>query len=296
MRTAVYSTLYPQMRRYLCDFLESISSQTDQSFDLWLGLDEVSEAEIPASFALPIRCVAAKNQSIAEFREHMLRQICDQYDAVVLVDSDDVLLPDRVLRAKEALQITDVYACAMRLIDRAGVDLNLVFDYHHSGSWERNLSWQNVVGFSNSAYRTAILKCCFPFPADVVLVDWLTVSLAFGHGATIRFDRTPQMLYRQYAENTAAVVPPFNGVRILKSARLVSDHYRFVLDSMASGRIRHDAFRKQLEQRQLEIEQFEVSMQDDQKLRRYTDSINQINDVFCWWEMIAHPSLESLWT
>lgn len=299
MKTAVYSTVYPQMLPYLGGFLDSVLSQSDPDFDLWLGLDDVKADVVTETTAIDANFLESAGETIAEFRGRVLTEICDQYDAVVLVDGDDVLLPDRVLNAKNALQDNDVYGCAMRLIDRDGADLNHRFDHHQSNNWEDDLCILNVIGFSNSAYRTELLKSCFPVPRDVVLLDWLTISIAVSMGATVNFDRTPQMLYRQYSQNTAAVISPFQPHQIEKGTQLVLDHYRFLLDSLESlaesAELNRDV-RTHVVRRRQQVLRFQQAMQDLERLQKYTNQINGMQSVFRWWEMIAHPELENLWT
>lgn len=296
MKTVVCSTLYPAMMPYLSDFLESLDAQSDPDFDLWLGLDDIEPQKIgPLVNRADVQFLESQNESIATFRQRFLGMLCGEYEAVILVDSDDLLLPNRVSRAKLALQTFDVYGCALRLIDQAGIDLNLVFNYNGQGLWEKDLSRLNIFGFSNSAFRSHVLEQCFPIQPEVVLVDWLVISSAVATGATVTFDREPQMSYRQHLQNTAAVRAPFSTDQILSAVKLVVDHYRFLNEVMDRKNIRHEIFSNNIQNRQQDVMEFAAAMQNHDRLLRYTDRINQIQSVYCWWEMIAHPGLESLW-
>ena len=104
-----------------------VQAQTDRDFDLWISLDGLTEAAVverlgtpPATFV-----VAELGFTPAEVRQQALTRIADRYDAVVLVDSDDLLHPDRVAAARARLQGADVAACGLRLVDEGGQPLGL---------------------------------------------------------------------------------------------------------------------------------------------------------------------------
>ena len=69
--------------------------------------------------------VAEPGSTPAEVRQQALTRIADRYDAVVLVDSDDLLHPDRVAAARAWLDDADVAACGLRLVDEAGQPLGV---------------------------------------------------------------------------------------------------------------------------------------------------------------------------
>lgn len=297
MNTAVCSVLYPAMLPWLSPFLASLRAQTDQHFDLWLGLDEVSQQHVePQLGKLAVQFMESQQESIATFRGRLLSRVCREYEAIILVDSDDVLLADRVRRAKQALQYADVSGCALQLVDQTGLDLNLTFNYEGAGIWEHDLSRLNVFGFSNSAFRSPVLEQCLPLPGNVVLVDWLVISLVLAHGGRLTFDRDPLMQYRQHPQNTAQVRTPFTPEQVTRAARLVLNHYQFLHETLSkdAGDSR-TTFHQNVLRRQLDVQQFVAAIQDRSTLHHYTDSVNLLQSVYCWWEMIAHPSLESLW-
>lgn len=296
MKTAVCSTIYPAMMPYLSPFLQSVVSQADADFDFWLGLDGIDAAELE-SFRekYPVSCISSANETIAGFRSRFLAQICDSYDAVILVDSDDILLPDRVRAAKQALQTYDTYACALRLIDQAGIDLDHCFNYHGPGNWDVELSRMNMFGFSNSAFRSDVLSRCLRIPDNVVLVDWLVISLAVASGAELCFDDTARMLYRQHSSNTAVTLPPFCPEQIVRATTLVEDHYKTLAALLSQREPDNSSFSDQIVLRQRDIGRFRVFIEDANGLADYVGRINSLQNSFCWWEMIAHPALESLW-
>ena len=43
MRIGVYTTVYPGVEPYLLDWYRSLRQQTDQEFQLWIGLDMIGQ-------------------------------------------------------------------------------------------------------------------------------------------------------------------------------------------------------------------------------------------------------------
>lgn len=295
MKTALYSTLYPAITPYLEPFFNSIDRQSDQDFDLCLGLDGFDEKLLEPFLNREAHCIPAKGDTIASMRERALLEICKSYDAVILVDSDDILLPNRVKRGREALKTYDAYACALELIDETATPLNLTFQANRVSSWESYLSRVNVFGFSNAAYRADVLAACFPIARETVMVDWLVASQVLAQNHSLYFDAEPHMLYRQYGANTARVISPFTAEQITRACLLVLGHYDYLLDLFKTRAPQNELFQEELIKRQRGVKRFFEFMQDEAKLRAYTEKINYLKATYSWWEMVAHPDLESLW-
>ncbi len=295
MKTALYSTLYPAITPYLAPFFKSIENQSDSDFDLWLGLDSFNQKDLSPFLNQDAYFVQAENDTIASLREKALLEICQTYNAVILVDSDDILLPDRVRRAKNALNTYDAYACALKLMDERGKPLDLTFQAEMPSDWESYLSRVNVFGFSNAAYRCEILKDCFPIPRETVMVDWLVISQVLAQNASLHFDAEPQMLYRQYRNNTARVISPYNSEQIKRACTLVLGHYDYLFEILRKKPAENVLFRQKALERQKAVKQFAKFIQDEANLRAYTEKINYLKSIYGWWEIIAHPDLEYLW-
>jgi hypothetical protein len=289
MKTALYTTAYPAARPYLQAWSESVAKQRDQDFDLWIALDGIDKQEIPSPRAHDTIhwFTAESGASVAQIRESVFREMIPHYDAVIFTDSDDILLPSRVAAAKQGLQNADVYGCAMQLMDTNGENLKLEFNTNRT-DWEELLNKQNIFGLSNTAYRTTILSQCLDFPVDTVMVDWLMVMKALKAKAKLTFDTTPHMLYRQYENNTARVLPPYTKAQILKATELVLDHYQKLIALSVKN--------PHLEERSSEVQHFFRNIADDTLLARYTKALNAHKRVFLWWECVANKELVHIWT
>lgn len=295
-RLAVYTTIYPGVEQYLATWYRSVELQTDRAFDLWLGVDRLSREAVIAALGAEPRAewvMSQPGQNGGGVRAAAIARMADSYDAVVFVDSDDLLDPTRVAAARSALGRCDLAACALRIVDQVGREMGPVFGLPEKWALEQILTHYNVLGLSNTAYRTAVLRRCLPVPEDCVLLDWLLGTRAWAFGATIEFDRTPHMAYRQYPANMVRVIPPFGPDYVLTATKRVLAHYDCVLDArwplpepaysaVVTARGRARGFHRALSGSRVRLE-------------RYVVALNRLPPIYVWWWCVAHPELEGIW-
>ena len=235
---ALYTAVYPGAAPFLPAWYASVQAQADRDFDLWISLDGLTEAAVVAQLGdrpAATFVVAEPGFTPAQVRQQALTRIADQYGAVVLVDSDDLLHPDRVASARAWLEGADVAACGLRLVDEAGQPLGLSLATPGEAETESTLPRTNAFGLSNTAWRCEVLRACLPIPAAAALVDWYLVTMAWLQGARLAFDPMPRMDYRQHGANMARIRSPFTDERVRADTALVRDHFRLVLDRPAGG-------------------------------------------------------------
>ena len=295
-RLAVYTTVYPGVEPYLADWYQSVRGQTDNDFDLYIGVDSLHPEEITAALGgLPHATLMSNRPtaSSAQIRTAALGRLVEDYDAIVFVDGDDLLHPSRVSAARAALRTHDLAGCALRLIDEQGRDLGLTFGPACKADYDSLLPRYNVFGLSNTAYRSNTLRRCLPIPEECVLIDWLLATRAWASGATLTFDTEARMFYRQYANNTARVLPPFTVDHVQRAAELVLEHYRLLFATDQLEGLRHQvllatAFRR--------AESFHQAITSEgHKLERYVQALNKLRPKYVWWWCVAHPELEDIW-
>lgn len=295
-RMALYTTWYPGVEPYLPAWLSSVRAQTDQDFDMWIGLDGLDLDELAAHGSLPPGAswiTGVPGATPSQVRQRAVARLADEYDAVVFVDSDDWLLPDRIATARAALERHDVSACALRIVDEEGRDLGFVFGPEGRVDWSEFLSRYNVFGLSNTAYRTETLQRVPSAPADCVAFDWHLVTQAFCGGASLHFDETPRMAYRQYGTNLARVVRPFSPADIARATGIVLSHYRALTELARTP----GGLRLRLEPARERVEQFfERVIARPERLERYVSALNELEPSYVWWWCVAHPQLERQWT
>jgi glycosyltransferase involved in cell wall biosynthesis len=294
---AVYTTVYPASERFFGACLESLAGQTDQDFDLWVGVDAVPPErleQVRDGRRPPTYVTGNAGASPASIRARAWEQMVDEYDAIVLIDSDDVAEPSRVAAARAALARCDVVACALTLMDERGADLGHVFGAPEDADLASLLAHHNVFGLSNTAYRADVLRDCLPLPADCRLIDWLLATQAWASGARLELDPSPRMRYRQYPANTTRVFGPFAAEDVLGATALVLEHYRFALATPAVTASPVRAVLLRAQARAVRFHRAITSSQD--VMRAYLEQLNRIPAAPVWWWSVAHPVAENLWS
>lgn len=297
MTLAVYTTIYPGVEAYLVDWYCSLRRQTDQDFQLWIGLDTLgseSVRNVLGSDLKPNWVVAPTGATPAQIRQQALAEIVETCSGVVLVDSDDLLHPSRVAAARADLQASELAGCALCLVDQQGRDLGLTFDLPPQLGPEDVFPRNNVFGFSNSAFRSDLLQRCLPIPADAVLVDWLLATRAWLLGARVAFDHVPRMDYRQHSTNTAGARFPFSRDQVISDTALARRHFQLLLaeprlDSLAD---RDVALRRVT----ADVEEFHQHIVlHPARLDRYVQALNALHPPLFWWCCVAYPALGHMW-
>lgn len=294
---ALYTAVYPGVERYLADWFASVRRQTDQGFRLWVGLDEVSvESAREAMGADPdaVWVPGRKGDTPATIRQRALAQIVERHDAVVLVDSDDVMHATRVATARAMLRTHDLVGCALRLIDDRGSNMGVTFALPPDMAPESVFPRTNAFGLSNTAYRADALRRCLPIPAAAALVDWFISTRAWLFGARLWFGAQAEMDYRQHGANMARVRAPFVEQQVIEDTERVRLHFRLVLGSHLEAAIPERL--AELERAAADVESFyeRVVLRAD-LLTRYVEALNGLGTTSLWWAWVANPGLRYQW-
>jgi hypothetical protein len=297
MTLAVYTTIYPGAEAYLVDWYHSVRQQIDQDFQLWIGLDMMRSESVQNVLGSAVKATwvaAPLGATPALIRQQALARIVETCSGVVLVDCDDLLHPSRVAAARVDLQASELAGCALRLIDQQGKGLGLTFGLPPELEPEDVFPRNNVFGFSNSAFRSDLLKRCLPIPAGAVLVDWFLATRAWLLGAKLLFDSVPRMDYRQHPTNTARVRFPFSRDQVISDTALVRQHFQLLL---AEPRLEFVAERvAALSRVTAEVEQFhqQIVLHPEQ-LDAYVRALNALQPQALWWSCVAYPALGLMW-
>ncbi len=295
-RLAVYTTVYPAMEKYLTEWYKSVQMQTDDNFDLWISLDMLSVSRVVSLLGVEPRAtwvIAAEGDSPAQVRERAIKQMIDQYPAVIFVDSDDLLHPSRVESARRAIAKHDVAGCALNIMDEQGNDLGVVFGPEAGEDATGMLPRHNVFGLSNTAYRSVVLRKCLPVMKECLLIDWLFATRAWMMDAKMWFDPVPRMSYRQYSTNVARVLYPFSASDVMKATERVRIHYTCVLADESKLALDRKHLIKDASTR---VEQFYQSIYSSSvTLDKYVTQLNQLPPRYVWWWSVANPALEDTW-
>ncbi len=295
---ALYTAVYPGATPFLEAWYASVEAQADRDFDLWISLDGLTEAAVTTQLGHrpdATFVVAETGSTPAQVRQQALTRIADHYEAVVLVDSDDLLHRDRVAAARAWLEGADVAACGLRLVDAAGQPLGLSLATPVEGETDAVLPRTNAFGLSNTAYRSDVLRACLPIPAAAALVDWYLITMAWLQGARLAFDPTARMDYRQHGANMASIRSPFTAERVRIDTALVREHFQLVLDNLPAGALADRAM--QVREAAADVAAFDQRIVEDaDRLLSYLRALNAAPPPLLWWASVAYLPLRSQWS
>lgn len=293
----MYTTVYPGVEPFLADWHRSLRRQTDADFSLWVGLDVLDPAAAAAAMGEEPDAVwvqGSPGDTPGSLRQRALAQVVERHDAVVFVDSDDVLHPSRVATARAMLAEHEFVGCPLRVVDQRGADLGTTFAPPVGEDPNAVFPRTNAFGMSNSAVRGGLLARCLPIPAAAVLVDWYLASRAWLFGARFAYGDRVEMDYRQYGTNTARVRGPYTAAQVAEDADRVAEHYRLVRASDLDGALPERL--EALEAAAEEVDTFRTRVvARDDVLGRYVTALNGLDTPMLWWAWVAHPSLRCLW-
>jgi hypothetical protein len=296
-KIAVYTTIYPGVEAYLPDWYRSVRAQTDQDFQLWIGLDEIDAGGVETAIGGQVDALWVSSEpgdTPARIRQRSLAQIVEKFYAVILVDSDDILHPTRVSAARAKLQTTELAACALRLVDQHRQDMGTTLTIPEGFVAEDILPRNNVFGFSNSAYRSELLRRCLPIPAEVTLVDWFLATRAWLIGARLAFDPVVRMDYRQHGANMAPICFHFDASQVIRDTQKVREHFRLLQASTIENALPDRL--AQVQEAGTDVQHFfEHVVSQPRGLENYVRDLNTLQPQVAWWWDVAHPALQWMW-
>lgn len=235
--TAILTFTHPLIEPYFEDFLESCDKQTNKEFDLTIVNDGLSSLEAMIKNH-PMLNVSIKDYkgSISENRLYGLNLAKQKgYKYIILADSDDFFSDNRVQKTKEILSQHEIVANEFDLVNINGKKIDSQYITHRLSNNSiidfEFIKSKNILGFSNSAFRTNLLPENIEIPKDINVIDWFfyTILLYAGHKAVFSNEMTTY--YRQYSENMLGINNE-TSENYEKKLALKAKHYKYLSSSI----------------------------------------------------------------
>lgn len=294
---AVYTTIYPGAEQYLPAWYQSILSQTDSNFEVWVGLDTLTPREVSNALSTSPEfhyVTTPLGSTPASIRQQVLSKVVNACTVLVLSDCDDIMEPTRIAAARKHISNCDVTASSMTLLSENGEPLGQTFGTAQPDLSFDQIARENIFGLSNSTYRASSLKKCLPIPERCEVVDWYLATAAWACGAKLHFSATPELGYRQVPNSIALTTPPFSSSQVIAATERALKHYNLILSSSlplleTKRRVLEEAF-----QRARRFHEIMTSSTD--LFAFYIKELNALGTLPAWWACVANSELESLWS
>lgn len=289
--TAFLTTIFPKSIEFLIDFLDSLSKQTNQQFDLLVVNDGVEEFNRYAE-KFPelniIEITSCKNP--VENRIVGLKQVIKSgYENLIFGDSDDYFKKNRVELAKKALKKNDIFVNDLSIARNDHV-LDNVFGskIYKSTSFEALILQSNIFGLSNTAINVSVLsKIDLKIPNHIIAFDWFLFSILIVlEERTVCFSSDTSTYYRQHNNNTIGLHFKLdqesfhNELEIKKTHLHEMKNYCLMNNQIDNSLI----FDKELKS----IQELEIQINHNSELPKYLKIVNNnIEAIFNgWWSRI----------
>jgi len=205
MRFAVLTVIFPEIKVFFSEFIQSLRNQSDQDFQLIIVNDKCCLSDFDLSgFQYSI---LPNSGSIAKNREILIHEAIEQkYEWIIFADADDWFESNRIevirglipyydIIANEIVPFSGIHYSHTKFEKTLGkfcsIDLNFIRD-------------KNLFGLSNTAFRTHFLEN-IDIPLEIIAVDWYLVTKAMQTGARSCFTAETKTYYRQWDKNIIGI-------------------------------------------------------------------------------------------
>ncbi len=200
---------------YLAEQLESLIQQTHTNWVIHASDDGSSDGTLDV--------LSAYQQKLGSERLHILpgprkgfsanflslvrRQAISQKCYYAFCDQDDIWAPDKLERALTWMReipedLPSLYCSRTRLVDEQGAPLGFSQEFTAPLSF-RNALVQSIAGGNTMVFNQATLQLLATTSeaTHIVSHDWWAYILVTGCGGAVKYDRQPQVDYRQHGNN-----------------------------------------------------------------------------------------------
>lgn len=281
VKTAFFTVFYPTEHSYHEECIDSLRAQTNHEFDLFIVNDGVKDLDsfIANAYPYPYEILSFEGDMF-QIRKHGLNYLLEKgYEYIVLGDSDDYFSKNRIevsltLLEKHNLVINDVSLVTSdsKPLKENYFEKRLTNNFLFQRSF---LDDKNIVGFSNTAIKSSMLKN-ISFECSSAALDWFIFTQVMDNSKTEAIFTTEcHTFYRQHENNTAAI-DIFTKEKFVKGLELKYQHYKSL-----KGLIEYyKSFYKQ-------AEELWTLCKNDEFCNKYFNELSTQNIINpFWWERI----------
>jgi glycosyltransferase involved in cell wall biosynthesis len=281
--TAILTTVFPSVEKYLPYFLTSLTQQTSQQFDLVVVNDGIANLSILEHYFSEKRIQILKpgNTFVENRLVSMSYAQQEDYENIIFADADDLLSNNRV---EKNISLLEKYSIVVNDVDLISEQGSLVEANYFSQSIdvEKEYSYtfienKNFVGLGNTGLQTKILPSPVQLSSTLKMPDWyFFYTLMRRNQQSVFFTNQVKTLYRQHSENLIGLKEITNK-RIELGLQVKLNHYTNLVDEFPD-------LTQKLQEIDITINYYHSSKSNQEN---YINRVKALNLSFpLWWEEI----------
>jgi len=240
--TAVLTTVYPGVGKFLKDYFDSLEGQTSMEFDLLIANDKLDGlTSFLSDRNLNYLIIDVEGSPSSNRRELIRNAINSGYKKLIFSDSDDICEKNRVEIVSNLLDTSHIVVNDLNIVDNNGAELkSMVFSERYDGTKKISLPdilTGNMMGLSNTAVKAEVLQGCPALKTgDPIAFDWYLWSTLLLIGYEAKFTSETSTNYRIYDNNVAGLPQPLSEINVARGVEVKRQHYELMakLDDLYS--------------------------------------------------------------
>lgn len=224
--------------KFIQEQLESFMAQTDRNWDLLVSDDLSTDGtmDILRKFKAQtendhkVTIVQGPAQNSAANFLSLIKQVPKGTELVLFSDQDDVWLPDKLARARRAIEfeaqqdLPILYSAASFICDRNLKSCKAPTPFRKPPSFKnalvQSIGGGNTMALNGVAIR--LLQAASKEAGEVPVHDWWMYQLITGSGGIVIRDASPVLYYRQHDDNAIGANTSLRGK--LRRMLFIYDH------------------------------------------------------------------------
>lgn len=283
-KVAVLGVIFPEVEKFIDDYLLSLEKQTFKNFDLIIINDGFNKfGKYKYKYELNIKEIKYKNTP-AKIRELGINHIREEgYEYIVFTDSDDFFSSNRIGKSIELLKHYDIVVNDLTLVSESGNILDTLYISNRiKKSSGVNLDFiidKNIFGFSNTSMRLKCLTEKIKIKKSLIAVDWYLFTRLLLEGCSSIFTNEALSFYRIYRGNTIGLSSDIDWEKIGKIIDVKFFHYKKL--SEIDTKFKH---------LYLKFNELKKYIKNSRCRENYIEKIKCLNiNKPLWWEAIKLP-------
>lgn len=235
-KTAVVGVLYPSAKPFIYSYINSLDNQTYKQFDLILMNDGIDNPQSFFKNSVLSPTIYDAHGTPAKIRLDLIRKTLDLgYNYIIFTDCDDYFSENRIEILILKLIDNDIVINDLDIISEDNsLSEKLYLSNRITNEAEissKNILSCNMMGLTNTASNSLVLKKCLPFmEVDVIAFDWLLWTYALNFGFKAIFTSDTSTKYRVYSGNVAGLPQIIGKKEVLHELDIKIAHYRQLIN------------------------------------------------------------------